>query len=249
MARWIAKEMGVGFVNVAELTARRADDAMGRNKWSHKEDCVHYCMPGVPDTIAKLVYNALTTDEQAGRRVGRVFDAATQVESVDAKELSSWESLPGMPAIGDWLSLRGVTHRAIEGKFHPDHAAIERIEHQEWWPFGSGCSGSARPFDEQAKKVNEDEEDVVDEDERPTTTAKAPSKSNTVPRPKPKATKMVQNSRPKATTTVPKTKAGSPKSKSAPGAKDSAKRKLSKRKDGVAAKASTAVTMHYDGDP
>ena len=115
---------GATDVNVAELSMRRADGAMGRNKMTQKEDCVHYCMPGVPDSLARLVFNALINEPP--------LDGSSRPSSSTAAP--EWESLPGMPSLTEWLSQRGVS-KAFDpaiGLYHSDQADIERVDAQPW---------------------------------------------------------------------------------------------------------------------
>ena len=111
-------------VNVADLSMRRADGAMGRNKMTQKEDCVHYCMPGVPDSLARLVFNALIDEPP--------LDGSSRPSSPTAAP--EWESLPGMASLTEWLSQRGVS-KAFDpaiGLYHSDQADIERVDAQPW---------------------------------------------------------------------------------------------------------------------
>ena len=78
LARWVASDLSIPYVDVAALSYLRADGAMGYNPWTRKEDCVHYCMPGVPDDFARLLFNVMhAEDEEAGGRAdGRVKSGA-----------------------------------------------------------------------------------------------------------------------------------------------------------------------------
>lgn len=60
LAEYLASEHGVRFVDVAAPSAQRPDGAMARfwpNAGARKEDCVHYCLPGVIDAWSTLLYN------------------------------------------------------------------------------------------------------------------------------------------------------------------------------------------------
>lgn len=100
IARAVALENGASFIDVTQLSASRADDALGRfpqNATSRKppvEDCVHYCMPGVVDVVAQLVYNALAA--HVVPRPGR-----DEWWHVDNKT---------------WMSMRGVAAAKLEGR-------------------------------------------------------------------------------------------------------------------------------------
>ena len=69
LAKWLASSHRIHFLDLAAPSAMRPDGAMARFWRGHgpekiKEDCVHYCMPGVVDAWSTLVYNWLLGTHQ-----------------------------------------------------------------------------------------------------------------------------------------------------------------------------------------
>ena len=105
-----------------------------------RADCVHYCMPGVPDDFATLVFNVLHSEAANGAAAThpkrkRLLDGGGVREGGNA----SWSI-----SLKEWLSVRGVS-RFFEGTAAANAAAGaqgDTLEEQAWWPFSAslGCS-------------------------------------------------------------------------------------------------------------
>lgn len=67
VARAIATAAGASFLDISTLAGTRPDLHLGAwRRWDSRRqlrdderDCVHYCLPGPPDTFGRLVYNVL----------------------------------------------------------------------------------------------------------------------------------------------------------------------------------------------
>ena len=148
LADWISTEKGITFIDVAKPTAMRPDGAMARfwpSAGARKEDCVHYCLPGVVDTISTLVYNwiigvmpikppgggpATNTTTTIGGYVkanGRVANVSNKFFSISMER---------------WLGERGASvHLEKCGKacLPGLSVPVTRLSRQWWWAFN--CSG------------------------------------------------------------------------------------------------------------
>ena len=69
LAEMIASGAGVSYVDTAALSMQRPDGAMGahstRASTSH-EDCMHFCLPGVPDIFTQMVVSVLASRKGLG---------------------------------------------------------------------------------------------------------------------------------------------------------------------------------------
>jgi hypothetical protein len=66
LAKWLSAAHGLHFLDLAAPSAMRPDGAMarfwrGNGPEKVKEDCVHYCMPGVVDEFSTLILNWLAS--------------------------------------------------------------------------------------------------------------------------------------------------------------------------------------------
>ena len=69
IAEWHCSVTGAGFLDVALMSLQRPDGAMaahGPKLWRPmaQQDCLHYCLPGVPDVYSTLLLNHLSTTER-----------------------------------------------------------------------------------------------------------------------------------------------------------------------------------------
>lgn len=146
LSRWTAAELGVPYVDVAQMSLLRPDGAMSTKGKGVGEDCVHYCLPGPPDAFAQLAFNALLGD--GGSREGGSRDGGSPPpESRGSPPPESNASAPSWSARGHpagWLTQRGANAQVGCGAC--GHATccgvpVERAESQPWWPFAAGnCS-------------------------------------------------------------------------------------------------------------
>jgi hypothetical protein len=70
--RAIATAAGVSYLDISSIAATRPDMHLGTwRRWDDRRplaedrrDCVHYCLPGPPDTFARLLFNQLQSQSQ-----------------------------------------------------------------------------------------------------------------------------------------------------------------------------------------
>ena len=148
LARWMAVEAGVSFMDLATLSSMRADDTLGHYWPAHRAggatDCVHYCLPGVVDTFSRLLFHILFRTARQGR------GAPTSVLSSSGHH----RKLRFFNHTG-WLTTRGAS-RHLEGcdslcarMFGSD----DSLAAQWWWPYkNSNCTLHSR-----ANSVSKDE--------------------------------------------------------------------------------------------
>ena len=137
LGQWVASTLGITFLTLAGLSIQRPDGAMGGRGELDAEDCLHYCMPGVPDTFAQLVFSALAIGRSwnwpAHKR--SVAEAVTGGKtSVAVANWSSASRYGHLSQVGDveWHTVRGVT-KAIDCR--SCHALLDPkqlLEAQPW---------------------------------------------------------------------------------------------------------------------
>ena len=134
VARWVASEVGTGFIDVAPLSAQRPDAAMARHVGNvmpegGSEDCVHYCQPGPVDTWVQLWYNyVLATVQPAAQASSAPFNSPAAGQRFFSSNLESWLQVPGGRA------------RTTEECPGPRNRCFACIADKWWWPYGN-CTG------------------------------------------------------------------------------------------------------------
>ena len=114
LASWLGRSHGVRFLDLAAPSAMRPDGAMARfwpSAGARKEDCVHYCMPGVVDTIATMVYNWMVGGSKGARRSGK---AAAHVAALAAAAKTGTDGVSSTQLNGGGASSGKQLLRRIE---------------------------------------------------------------------------------------------------------------------------------------
>ena len=139
LAKWLARDAGASFLDIASLSLTRGDDALvrGRNEPPDKyvgyaqADCMHYCLPGVVDTFSMLLYNLLQ------RRSSRSSSNGNGGGGLAPQP-------PPLPPKGryfapnvDWLHERGASRRleSCNRTCHKAFTSIAPYSSYWWWPW------------------------------------------------------------------------------------------------------------------
>jgi hypothetical protein len=133
LGAFVARGLGVRFLDVAEASAMRPDGAMARfwrENWARtgkiKEDCVHYCLPGPVDAWSTLVYDwLLSTGAVVGDDVNRDHDATSGANAsarspnvaIESERAGAKGGGRGAPRRPPARAARGVPRSSHEGFF------------------------------------------------------------------------------------------------------------------------------------
>lgn len=120
LAAWIARDAGALFLDTSEVSMTRGDGAMGRYS-SVRHDCVHYCMPGVVDTLSHHLFNLL--------------DANVVEEEQDGEGAVDVSTRRFFHMGANWLKIRGIA-AALERRgdaCSKGKCALNRLEDEWWW--------------------------------------------------------------------------------------------------------------------
>ena len=143
LARWIAANLNVPFLEIGSLTAQRPDATMARNERrktsgrerTHLEDCVHFCLPGPLRDVVKLMGNMLT----ARMRGGRLWPQGSSHNRSRAFAVPREDWLGGNAGGDDPDSDNPVALEAVPGM----HSTPSRIAALDWARNGGGHSAPA----------------------------------------------------------------------------------------------------------
>ena len=142
LARWIAANLNVPFLEIGSLTAQRPDATMARNERrktsgrerTHLEDCVHFCLPGPLRDVVKLMGNMLT----ARMRGGRLWPQGSSHNRSRAFAVPREDWLGGNAGGDDPDSDNPVALEAVPGMHStPKQNRSLGLAAKWWWPFGS----------------------------------------------------------------------------------------------------------------
>ena len=141
LARWIAANLNVPFLEIGSLTAQRPDATMARaraqrNKTSDaaNEDCVHFCLPGPLRDVVKLMGNMLT----AHMRGGRLWPQGNSHFRSRAFAVPREDWLGGRKGGDNPDSDNPVALEAVPGMHStPKQNRSLGLAAKWWWPFGS----------------------------------------------------------------------------------------------------------------
>lgn len=130
---WIAMHWGVGFLDIGPLSLQRPDATMAHGAkigTTAVEDCVHYCMPGPPDTWVQLLYNHLSAQPvvqsgQASRIERRWF----------AMSRDAWLGY-NRHKVGAW-QFEAIANPGTCGTAQGCYQCMSQFS---WWPY-IGCKG------------------------------------------------------------------------------------------------------------
>ena len=122
--RWVTKQLGASFVDIAPLSIRRPDGMMAH--YIPMYDCLHSCLPGPLDTWSELIFHiahrlssrSTLSGESKPLAAGRAF-TVNQSTWLTAGVSRAWESCK--TESGPSLSQCAVT--------------TPRLSSLKWWPF------------------------------------------------------------------------------------------------------------------